>query len=119
MFDEVSGEDGSGVVHEQEQSCFGEEIPTSFNRGDIVELQIASVRFWAEVTTSNGRHIEISALEKLNASNGAMMDIGDVLQFNLSNIVRCKHAEQLNLEVHLLGQKRDLRCIMHLLACDH
>lgn len=91
MFDEVSGEDGSGIVHEQELASFDEEIPTIVSPGDRVELQLDGSNFWVEVTASNEDSLEGLSLEPLEASNGIAIEIGDELQFNLSNIARCKH----------------------------
>lgn len=87
----MSGEDGSGIVHEQTPSSFEKEIPTSVEIGDKVELKINGIGFWAEVTSSNGHDLEAFSLEALEFSDGANVDIGDELHFNLSNIARCKH----------------------------
>lgn len=92
MFDEVSGEDGSGIVHEQGLTSFDDEIPTDVSTGDRVELQINGAGLWAEVTVSNGHNLEGLSLDALEASNGTTIEIGDELQFNLSNIARCKHS---------------------------
>lgn len=91
MFDEVSGEDGSGIVHEQELASFDEEIPTIVSPGDRVELQLDGSSLWVEVTTSNEDSLEGLSLETLEASNGIAIEIGDELQFTLTNIARCKH----------------------------
>lgn len=60
--------------------------------GNRVELQINGFGLWAEVTASNGHNLEGLSLEALEASNGTTIEIGDELQSNFSNIVRCTHS---------------------------
>lgn len=92
MFDEVNGEDGSGIVHEQELNSFEEDIPTNVSVGDKVELKINGKGFWAEVTGVTGSDVDGFSLDSLETSNGVEIDLGDELQFSLSNIARCLHS---------------------------
>jgi len=92
MFDVISGENGSGIMHELEQmDSFEDEIPTRVNIGDTVELQINGARFLAEVSGIDGTEVEGVALKSAGDLDDQYVEKGQELQFSLMHIVRCIH----------------------------
>ncbi len=91
MLDLASGEDGSGIVHEQELDSCDSEVSCEIEVGNTVELFVGGENIFARITDIDNPGIEGVVTKIPFASTNTGLEEHEIAQFGLANISRCIH----------------------------
>jgi len=90
MFDEISSDDGSGIGFSNHNGDACEGIDCEVREDDEVELTSEGAKISAMVTNITGNSVTGQILA-LPFGADLELELGDVVEFTLSNINQCSH----------------------------